>query len=515
MSTFHSMVRKQLPRTREINHDFLADYLARTGEYDEDERVADDEATLGRLLSRSLDAACPQTHSLDCAIRVGAPQHSALPALAVQHFVQFTLVYVLCLAMNAVHPALALKVECGCIAAVFALAAIGALAADDTTLFFHKVTEAFSLLAFVGIVLIASPSGVVEWVVTIVMTLALTTMLAFPFTVTGAELIACGIRLFWIVLLVYALPRTGAILTLAPHHAATLFIAANFIACLPIPAAIQHWHAAHRYAVLEDVRNFGPSAPLYQGNLREAFAGLLAYLGATSAAVFCGAIFVRFGVPLYSTTAQWQPDFCPLTRLLGAVEATAFLNFALFQIVAQNRMPSIARFLASYYSTWRALTAWLSDNPPLSYPTIFQFVRPWSNRSLRLAVVAVALAANTAFVVNWLTIWSAQAYQTTFPPADKMDKWTDPTAPAEPEILEAPRFGTQYWVSLFAAAMFLPPAMVLLMLHTAWGPSFQAFSDHFETFDEQALPPLLAVSLTASLRKYFGAVVLATTLLWN
>jgi hypothetical protein len=414
--------------------------------------------------------------------------------------------------MNAVHPVLAFKIECGCIAAIVAMAGIAILAADDTTLFFHKVAEAFSILALVGIILVASPADLLEFLIAFAMTCALAVMLVFPFTLTVADLVICGVRLSFIVLLIYALPRTDALLALRPQVAGILFVAANFGVLLPVPMAMQHWYAAHPYAVLEDVRSFGPTAPLYWGNRREALAGLWAHLSAALVGTGCAFLFVRFGIALYSMPEIRHPDFISLACLLGTVEVVAFINFALFALFVHRRLPTVGRFLATYYSTWRALAAWLSSNPPLCYPTVFQFVRPWSNRALRTAVVVSALAVNSAFTVNWLTAWSVQAYQTTFPGSSELKV---PASVVPPSKLEAPRFDTKFWVTLFTAAVFLPPAIIFLMLHAAWGPSFQAFTERFETFDPQATAPLLTFSLGASLRRLLGAVLVIATFIWS
>lgn len=510
MSSFNPIVRRIDPNKAETNGRFLRNYLNRTNKDVEDERVADPDATAGSLIRWLLGSAFPRTHTLDCAIRVSSPDHAALPALVIRHFIQFTLVYLLCLVMKAIYPALALKIECACVVAIFALAGLLRLAADDTTLFFQRIAETFCFLALVAIVLVSAPADFIEVFIAIVMTIALAAMLTFPFVLNVNELTTCGIRLLLVIVLVYAFPRAGTTLSLPPVAAAALFLTSNFFALLPIPAGMQHWYAAHPHADLEDVRNYGPTAPLYWGNWRAALAGLLAYVAATLTALLLAVQFVRFGLPLYSTSTDVQPDFHSLTYLLGATEAAAFLNFSLFAIIVQHRLPSIGRFLASYYSTWRALAAWLSNNPSFRYPTIFQFVRPWSSRSVRIAIVIFALAANSAFTVNWLTTWTLQAYRATFPSA--VEAQAPATVPV-PNAGKTTHFGTQYWVTLFTAALLLPPAILFITLHATWGPSFQAFNDRFETFDRRVTPPLLAISLGATLRRSFAVIVSATTFL--
>lgn len=501
MSSFNPIVRRVDPNKAETNGRFLRHYLTRTNKDVEDERVADHDATAGRLIRWFLGSTFPRTHTLDCAIRVSSPDHAAFPALVIRHFIQFTLVYLLCLVMKAVYPVLALKIECACVVAIFALAGLLRLAADDTTLFFHRVAETSCFLALVAIVLVSAPADFIEVFIAIAMTIALAAMLTFPFVLNVNELTTCGIRLVLVIVLVYAFPRAGTTLSLPPVAAAALFLTSNFFVLLPIPAGMQHWYAAHPYAALEDVRNYGPTAPLYWGNWRAAIAGLLAYVAATLTALLLAVLFVRFGLALYSTSTHVQPDFHSLSCLLVTAEAAAFLNFSLFTITVQHRLPSIGRFLASYYSTWRALAAWLSNNPSFRYPTVFQFVRPWSSRPVRIAIVIFALAANSAFTVNCLTTWSLQEYRATFPSAVETQS---PVTVVTPVNTETPHFGTQYWITLFAASIFLPPAIVFITLHATWGPSFQAFNDRFEAFDQRVTPPLLAISLGATLRRSFA-----------
>lgn len=383
------------------NSSFIDAYVARTSLSTPHEGpVPDDDATLGRVIRKVLNALIPQTFMTDATIRITPPSHVALPAILVRHFFEFTVLLAVCLIFRHFDQHRTAIIGIWCIGTLLLAAMLRSLAKEDTTLFFFKLEKPLTALAFPVLFFFVYWQSALEGIRWALAGYLLYAMLAFPSGDFGANLARRALRLAAAIGLAFCLPDFQTLIDHRIAASAFVILVGNFVLLLPIPFAMQHWFAAQRYAVLEDIRSYGPDAPIYYGNARAVLSGIFALFVATGTAVACAICFL---LSLSNFGPDWDWTVHAVTAVLW------FVAMLVFGFV--NRVFSYPKSLQWStvndwnfgYATWRALAAWMGHDPPLKIPAVFQFQRPWSVRSVRVGLVSCALGLNSLITLLILT----------------------------------------------------------------------------------------------------------------
>lgn len=536
---FEPTRRELVPSEPEVNTEFINDHISESGDEGVDERVPDSDATFQQLVRSSLNAAFPRSPALDVTVRSGRPSQIAFVATSVRHFIEFTLLLVYLQLLQFFDHHQANMAGSWAIGAFIFSAMFQSLAIDDTSQFFLQVKGAIPTIGTLMLFLFMFEKSYAEAFYWSVAVYFLVLLVSCP-TLTLAETAGRrAMRIAAALALVNMLPDAQ---TMFEHRYLVSFVVifvANFVLLLPIPFAMQHWFAAQRYTTLEEVRSYGPDATVYEGNRTALMAGILSFVLATGVALFA-VLMAEFRLHLFPQE-HWSAAL-----FFFFVQCGFVVNSIAFSWCVLRRKKRDARAaIASYYPTWRALAAWLSYEPELRIPAIFQFQRPWSERPIRVGLICCVLGINSIVTVNLLRPVLAEHVTAQYPTIDtsflfdrppttvepdaypEETRWSpqiaywerfQPNEPYPPELLQPTvpvpnepgtrpngppetitvQMRVAYFFFVTFLAVIVPPAILLFTLTATWGPFFAAYNEHFEQFADDVQPPLLSFSIRAT-----------------
>lgn len=513
MQPRNRLQRAYQPTESEVNADFLREYVRRsTLAGNGDERVADPDSTFGRLLNWVFNRHVPKVATTNATIRVGLPVLGAPIDLSIRHFFQITILLGFCYLLRGANPTIAFHVIAWCTAANFAMAVVGHFSRNDTTLFFRQLSEFLKAFAIVLLIVLLWHHSAPTKIIWALAGILLAIVVSFPYHPISAGGDRRCARLICTMLLLFAVPDLSFVSTGGLLLVGCLWCA-NFFLLLPVPFALQHWFVAHRYATLDDLRNYGPGVGIHRGNCRAVLSGVTALVLAALTAWACSksitnSIAIQVCTPDASQLQLWS-----ILRAIGLVQAIAFANWCAFDVAVHQRLSRPIRFFSSYYATWRAIAVWASPQFPLMLVTVFQFQRPWSTTAVRKGLVVCAMAVNSMLVIYAIGDWTApyreaiaaveqremEARNLPTPLLDQHSlKYSNEEQKPPSTTLWNPLTSTRYWLAVVGLTAFLPPTICFLVIHAAWGPTFQAFADRFECFEDDIIPPVLNFSLRTS-----------------
>lgn len=523
------------PTDADCNERFLREYVHRTTmPAPSDGRIPDPDSTLSRFLRWRVDGLFPPVHTTDATIRVGLAWHAAFVSVALRNSIEFTLPYAVCLIFSLYDRELFYRVAAWSIGACLLLAVFRDFARKDSTLFFHQATAQVPSIALLALVVLMMSEDLGRALLGIAFGFAIGCLGPFSVQGTAAAAARRGFHMALVTLLVFVLTSIRQRSSLWPLEG-LLFFSANFGLLLPVVLACQEWFAANRYASLADLRLYRPHGVSNRIDLRLILGSLwVVTLGLLSALV-CSACLQRLVFELQNRTTSAADLLDPLIKLSFGLLSIALLNSILTQVVYQRRVPHIGKFLESYFSAWRLLAAWLSYEAPTQHPAAFQFGRPWTRLTTRMALVGIALAVNSAITLGMIvscsrTYLSRQADSPIEYPTDRVSfaatsirenshvsvgaiRGSSYDAAGVPSGRSGPPSGafsalndtrmrkSGFWLLAVLASVVTPPLLLFLTFHAAWGPTIVAYSDFFDCFDERFPPPLLHISLASALRR--------------
>lgn len=490
MSLSNRFNREYQPLTPDYNDGFVEAYIRRSQSGERpDGRIADSDATFGGIIAWCLSIWFPSSHALDASIRVGTPDHSAYFKLILRHAVEFTLIFAICWGVDAYGRGLLWGLTGWCVINFLLLGTVMSFAQQDPSLFFFRVAQCWGVFAVLTLIPVVQTYSGFEMAVIAIFAVGLMWVVMFHGIAGFPDAVEKSVRLSVAAGLVITMsgfqlhPSKEA---LAPP---VLWMIANYMLLLPLALNMQHWFAAHRYARLEDVRLYGRSAGVVAGRLDLLFAAARSHGSAFLSALMCSVMITLLLGDLLDHRSSAGEHFRSLLICLVRITGVAACHWIVTEVEHHKRLPAPGAFFSSYYTTWRCLAAWLSYSPPLNHPVAFSFNRPWKSRSMRSAIVALSLTVNSALAVTVLSDWTGQYLDEPSVVAGEANA-NPPIASKLERVASA-----AYLATILLGSILVPGLLLFFTLHSAWGPLFEAYSEHFERFRDHITPPLLTFRL--------------------